>query len=297
MPPLPDLSGLTLTPHTAIEPEAPNGIYCLDQIDDLKACKSSIVVLRDAIPFDQQDTKELEDYMSDESKVSRTMTRYGTYLLRRHATFGAAYNFGQENTTIPYPVESWPKAVQVALETAKTMATQLGVDPSIYNAVHANWYPSGSAGVDAHADSESDMVKGNPIFSFTLLAGDIVPRNFSILRNPNAAEIESQRLEFERKAQATFFRWLARAKEGKKEKRDLVAPRFKSQLIPLYDVKLHHGDALIMQGGMQTYYLHSVAKDTRNALKNARRLNLTVRAFKQTVGEEIPKDDSTGIWM
>jgi alkylated DNA repair dioxygenase AlkB len=280
---LPDLSSLTLNPHTDISEDAPDGVYCLDHVNDLKDCNSSIVIVRNAMPFSQQATQELEAYMADETKVEKTKTMYGGYLLRRQATFGANYNFGQQATTIPYPVESWPEAVQTALRTAKTMAEQLGVDPSVYNAVHANWYPNGNAGVDAHADSEGDMVKGNPIFSFTLLAGDIVPRNFSILRKPNAAEIESQRTDFEHKREERYLKLVQKATEAGKPPPTRPKTPFSSQPILLHNVKLGHGDVLIMQGGMQTYYLHSVAKDARKALANARRINLTVRAFKKTV--------------
>lgn len=280
---LPDLSALNFNPHTAISDDATDGVYCLDRINDLKDCRSSIVIVRSAMPFSQHATQELEAYMADETKVRKTKTQYGTYLLRRQATFGAAYDFGQQNTTIPYPIESWPEAVQIALRTAKAMAAQLGVDASLYNAVHANWYPNGNAGVDPHGDKETDMVKGNPIVSFTLLAGDIVPRNFSILRKPNAAEIESQRSDFEYKRKERYGKLVQKAvKSGKPPP---VRPKtpFSAQPILLYDVKLGHGDVLIMQGDMQTYYLHSIAKDTRKALANARRLNLTVRAFKEAV--------------
>ena len=211
--------------------------------------------------------------MSNETNVPRTRTPWGLYLLRRQATFGAAYNFGQSNATIPYPVESWPQAVQLALRTAKGMALQLGINPELYNGVHANWYPSGRSGVEPHSDEETEMVKGMPIFSFTLLAGDIVPRNFSILRAPNAAEIESQKNEHEKKRSQSKAKL---AKKATKEK------DFKPEPILLYNIKLGHADVLIMQGDMQTYYKHAIAKDSRKALLNARRLNLTVRAFQQT---------------
>jgi hypothetical protein len=161
------------------------------------------------------------------------------------------------------------------------MAEQLGVNPSFYNAVHANWYPSGNAGVDAHSDRETQMVKGLPIISFTLLAGDIVPRNFSILRDPNAAEVESQRSEFERKREERYRKFVQKAAETGKPPPARPKTPFSAKAILLYDVRLGHGDVLIMQGAMQTYYKHSVEKDGRKALANARRLNLTVRAFKE----------------
>ena len=271
--PIPNLSSLPLKSHHDIVEDAPNGVYCLDCIEDLSTCSSSIIIVRDVISFCKEDTQELENFMSNENNVPQTLNQWGRYLLRRQATFGAAYNFGQSNVTIPYPVDSWPQAVQIALRTAKSMAAELGINPELHNGVHANWYPSGRSGVDPHSDQETDMVKGMPIFSFTLLAGDIVPRNFSIYRPPNAAEIESQQNEHEQKQSQHKINT---AKKATKEK------DFKPELILLYNIRLGHGDVLIMQGDMQTYYKHAVNRDMRKAFSNARRLNLTVRAFQQT---------------
>ena len=271
--PIPNLSNLPLKPHHDIVEDAPNGVYCLERIEDLSRCRSSIIIVRNVISFSEEVTQELENFMSNEDNVPQTLNQWGRYLLRRQATFGAAYNFGQSNVTIPYPVNSWPQAVQLALTTAKSMAAELGINPELYNGVHANWYPNGRSGVDPHSDKETDMVKGMPIFSFTLLAGNIVPRNFSIYRPPNAAEIESQQNEHEQKQSRHK---ISTAKKATKEK------DFKPEPILLYNIRLGHGDVLIMQGDMQTYYKHAIAKDSRKALLNARRLNLTVRAFQQT---------------
>ena len=50
-----------------------------------------------------------------------------------------------------------------------------------------------------------------------------------------------------------------------------------------------------MQGKMQSYYLHSVAKDSRKALANARRLNLTVRAFQTKAYVRAVHADASGL--
>jgi hypothetical protein len=126
------------------------------------------------------------------------------------------------------------------------------------------------------------MVRGNPIISFTLLAGDIVPRNFSILRRPNEAEIESQRSDFEQKRNDRYLKAVEKATLAGKPIPSQPKTKFSAQPILLHNVKLGHNDVLIMQGDMQTNYLHSVAKETNKTYANARRLNLTVRAFKQT---------------
>lgn len=50
----------------------------------------------------------------------------------------------------------------------------------MYNVVHANFYPDGSAGLDPHADDESDMMKNKDIFSYTFLSEPGNPRGFQI---------------------------------------------------------------------------------------------------------------------
>lgn len=276
---LPDLSKLTLNPYNKLYEDAKDGVYCLDRLEDLAGCKSSIIIVRNAVPFSREETLELDEFLS---KRPRTLNRYGTYNNRIQTTFGAVYDFGQETSTVPYPVESWPKAVQIALQTAQKMVAQLGIDKNLYNAVHANLYPSGKAGVDAHSDKEDDMIAGLPIISFTLLSGNIVPRNFSILRSPNAAEVESQRSEFERKREERYQKLAQKAKDAGKPPPPRAKTPFSPSPIKLYDIKLKHGDVILMQGEMQKHFLHSVATDPRKALENAHRINLTVRAFKET---------------
>ena len=203
---LPDLSNLTSKPHNSLSENAGDGVYCLDHIEDLKSCKSSVIIMRNAVPFSREDTQELDEFMSERP---RTKNRYGTYNNRIQTTFGAAYDFGQESS--------------------------------------------------------------------------IVPRNFSILRKPNDAEIESQRSEFERKREERYQKVAQKAAEAGKPTPPRAKTAFSPHPIKLHDVKLGHGDVLIMQGEMQRHFLHSVATDSRKALENARRMNLTVRAFKETV--------------
>ena len=289
---LPNLAALALHSHQALKEDAPNGVYCLDKVEDLADCKSSIIIVRNAVPFSDEATDELEKFMTDEDNVKVTMTRYGSALLRRQATFGAKYDFGQDNSTIPYPIESWPAAVQLTLEVCKKMAVGVGTEPGLYNGVHANWYPSGKSGVAPHFDKEKEMVKGLPIFSFTLLPGLSKPRNFDILRKANAAEIDSQRTDFEHKQESRYLKAVYQYPSRKVKAAFLgkdIPPlptksttKFEAEPILLYTVKLNHGDLLVMQGEMQMYYLHSVPNNPKKEFENARRINLTVRAFKET---------------
>jgi alkylated DNA repair dioxygenase AlkB len=46
----------------------------------------------------------------------------------------------------------------------------------------------------------------------------------------------------------------------------------------MHDLKLDHGDLVIMSRGMQRNYLHGVKTTTAKRFKNQRRINLTVRA-------------------
>jgi len=273
---LPPLSALVLYKNERIKEDVEDGVYCLDSIDDIKDCKSSIIVVRNALQISPKDTDELEEFMANTDNVAISSNRFGP-ILRRQATFGAAYNFGQTTTTIPYPVESWPAAVKSALQATKHMASSIGLDPDLYNGVHANFYATGKAGVGAHSDKESDMVRGMPIFSFTLLPGEPKhPRNFDILRKPNAAETQSQEDDFglrkEQRYQKALAAYDAKMKNVAQDLTPRPAPptrshtKFEPSNILLYSVKLNHGDLLVMQGAMQTYYLHAVAPETKKSV-------------------------------
>ena len=278
---LPDLSRLSLITAEALKRPAPgDGVYCLDSVEDLTACKSSMILVRNAGVFTPAMTDYLDKFMSDDNLVSRTPNPMNpkTNLKRKQVTFGAAYNFGQKQDVIPGPPETWPLAVQSALQASKEFAESLGVDPTLYNGAHVNLYANGSAGVAAHSDSEGDMVAGLPIFSFTLLAGRVEPRAFVILRDANTAEVESQRKDADDK----FEGKLATARAHGKPTDKLKKPKFSAALIELYSVLLGHGDVLVMQGMMQTCYKHAVPPNNRVAFKDARRLNITVRAFNAT---------------
>ena len=85
------------------------------------------------------------------------------------------------------------------------------------------------------------MLAGMPIFSFTFLNGDRQPRPFSIYHPPKTPGNKPEKVA---------------------------------------DVVLGDGDLLIMQGSMQRWFLHGVESTTAKRFQNARRLNLTVRAFQ-----------------
>lgn len=127
-----------------------------------------------------------------------------------------------------------------ALALAHEVASVKGIAKAYYNGVHVNLYPSGKAGVQPHADDEPNLLEGLPIVSFTLLAGVRIARPFSIYPPPTKKGAPPQKVA---------------------------------------DVLLGHGDAVVMQGKMQQAFLHGVEPTARAAFRDARRLNLTVRAF------------------
>ena len=70
-----------------------------------------------------------------------------TFLKRRQATFGMSYTFGKQRShAIGGPVQEWPELVQRVYQ----YACEQGASKPL--AVHVNWYPDGSAGVQPHAD-------------------------------------------------------------------------------------------------------------------------------------------------
>jgi alkylated DNA repair dioxygenase AlkB len=50
---------------------------------------------------------------------------------------------------------------------------------------------------------------------------------------------------------------------------------------PIHELFLDHGDLLIMLKGMQQHYKHGVKKSAAKRFQNVKRINMTVRAFKE----------------
>ena len=265
------------------------GVYCLDEEES--TCRSAVILMRNAVSYDARDAdiKSLMDFMSDERKVPSTPNKMGGYdrtksshegepewrhafrkdgtealwlnaLCRKQATFGAKYDFGQHNESIPLDANT-PALVTRCLYFSRCLAAEMErlrtenagtggflseskpIDPGKYNGVHVNFYPDGNAGVQPHYDKEGDLVEGYPIFSFTFLGGKkLLARPFSI---------------------------------------------YKCDKTKLADIVLDNGDLLVMQGEMQKYFLHGVEKKPGRNYEGAARLNLTVRAFSKDAVEAV----------
>ena len=75
---IPNLSSLSMNPRASLQndPHAPDGVYCLDDISDLAGCKSSIIIVRQALKIGvdvtQDDIDELDRFMADDNRVKPT---------------------------------------------------------------------------------------------------------------------------------------------------------------------------------------------------------------------------------
>jgi hypothetical protein len=284
---LPNLSGLTLEykPRDQLTRQASDGLYCLDTLDasqrgfkisDLSQCQSSVILVRNALNVTDQEAAELDAFMV---RVPRTINPNNSkmFIKRKQATFGAKYKFAGQNVPYYSDYEEWPTAVKKALAFSKQVVKQLRmrdgrpVDDELFNAVHTNLYEKGDIALAEHQDEEREMVKGLPILSYTLLTGDPKPRDFVI----SMKETPEEYLERQRQRDEEY------RLKGEALPKNTLKPAFHA----VATVTLRSNDMLIMQGNMQskeTGYWHGVpeAKPPKE-YKQARRLNMTVRAFKE----------------
>ena len=198
-----------------------------------------------ALEFSQDDKTELQRFMANEANVPPTVNPWNakSNLLRRQCTWlppGVEYKFSRQgNTNFDGPITEWPRAVQEVLKYVKDKVE----DADAFCGVHANYYPTGKAGVAKHADDEASLVKGAPIFSFTIFPKEEYARPFIVNKKAPKGE------------------------EGK-----IVANSL-----------LKDGDMVVMYGEkFQDDFLHSVPPVSNKVALNAPRINLTVRAFDRT---------------
>jgi len=276
---IPNLSRLQLSPHPRrdLKPNAPDGIYCLDNVDDVFPCESSVIIVRNALRITEEERLAIDAFMTNDERVPPTPNLYNRNakpIGRKECTFGATYKFsGRQGTTIHGPVDLWPEAVQRALSLTRQLADQLSIDPAVYNGVHSNLYPHGKATVGIHQDNEGAMVKGMPIFSYTLLSDPSRPRPFSIYSRQTDSQRVEQIAERKLKNEDRVRRGMVPFKDVPEAKHPKIA-----------DVLLGHGDLIIMQGRMQEFFLHAIETAMPEArFADVRRINFTCRAFKEDV--------------
>ena len=177
----------------------------------------------------------------ERTRNPRSGAKRPTYVHRKQCTFAlpgsTTYDFGQTNKHFVSPEAEWPPLVRRALADARERAGE--EKAPLYNAVHANLYPHGGAGVMPHQDNETGLTEGLPIFSYTYLEDASLPRPFSIYAVERDGSGKRARLE---------------------------------------DIPLGDGDVLVMKGRMQKDYYHGVEKVSRKKHGLAR-INLPVRAL------------------
>ena len=182
---LPTLGALTLNPRSTLRsgPDVPSGVYCLDTIEKIDPCKSSIVLQRSALPATPLEFEEVVDFMTRRVRQEQFM---GNLVPRKQCTFGTVQYKNYQLVS-----SEWPSLVSRVLEATRSFAAQLGIpDPGAYDGVHANFYADGDASVQKHADDEMQLIEGAPIFSYTYLPMDnkLLARDFSIWRQSKGAE-------------------------------------------------------------------------------------------------------------
>ena len=161
-----------------LEPLIREGTYCLDD-GSIEYCTSLIQYVPKCLNVSQEDFQSLWDFGMSDDTVKPTIFM-GSRVHRKQATFGGAYNFSKQKSTVIYgPEESWPNAVQIALDDARLRSSIMDT----LKMVHVNWYPDGKANLMPHADDEKgEFMTQKPIYSYTLLKDPEKPRGFQIYR-------------------------------------------------------------------------------------------------------------------
>ncbi len=278
---LPNLSNLST--RKLPQPPAPSLDEGIHRLDD----KSSFTYVKKAVRVEPQDVATFANFMIEKVAPTPNPMNPSTFIKRRQATFQPTnvmnYAFsGQTMQTVGGGPPDWERKtgstiLTIVLKDAQKRAETAGLNKQLYNAVHANYYPDGKAGVALHKDDEDHMVAGMPIFSYTFLVGHKNARMFVIARDPTLAEQESQRSDYERKKAERAQQASISGAPTKLDK-----SKFKPDPIILYKIPLGDGDLVIMQGEMQKHYTHGLPAENRKEFANAPRINLTVRAFKPT---------------
>lgn len=136
-----------------------------------------------ALLASEEEVAELLCFMRESVAPTPNPRNPKYFLHRKQCTFASQgareYEFGQYNQHFFTPRNEWPAIVRKALQLAHQFSDQ----PELYNGVHVNLYEDGSVGLAPHRDNEGSMVRGMPIFSFTVLEDPATPREFVIYDN------------------------------------------------------------------------------------------------------------------
>ena len=105
----------------------------------------------------------------------------GSPILRRQGCWskgGLSYHFAGQVSEYIGEITEAPRLIRQCKDHAGIISDIFGVDASLQNVVHCNWYSGGKASLDYHQDNEA--VSGRPIFSYTFLNGDPAYRYFNV---------------------------------------------------------------------------------------------------------------------
>ena len=243
-PQLPNLSALNLNhkPRRELTSDAQNGIYCLNREDSIEGCSSQVLLYRNALPIRDGEFEEAAQFMINQVKQEQKM---GNRVPRKQCTFGSVK---YKQYQLFSDTNSWPSIVKRVREATQAFAAQLGIaNPNEYDGVHANFYADEEDSVIPHSDAEKQLVKGEPIFSYTYIINnnDELARGFQIYKMPSAG--------------------------GDVDGKGKVA-----------DIILKSGDLLVMMGDMQELFNHGIDKRKGKKSTTGARLNFTVRKFVQS---------------
>ena len=222
---LPDLSSLNANKmsRSHLTKEAESGVYCLNKIDSVNVCNSSVLLYRNALPASKEDFEAAVIYMRENVRDDYC---YQHPVPRKQCTFGPVKYKSYEHHA---DEGKWPALVKIVLNATQQFATQLGIpNPEEYQGVHANYYADGNSCVNKHADDEIQLVENAPIFSYTYLENN----------NPNLAR--------------DFTIWKSSTVGDVVEGKGRIA-----------DVTLYSGDLLVMMGNMQKETQHSIERQKR----------------------------------
>ena len=167
---------------------------------------------------------------------------------RYQQSFGHSYKFSKtEHPAVPLTDPFLCRVMQYCSEHTSTYMQKVP-----FNGELVNFYVNGNHYIGAHSDSETDLVAGSPIYSFSY--GEI--RDFIItpnkIKNGDTSDYTQEWKQYK------------------------IANKLDEDRIVL---SLPNNSLVIMGGDMQKHYKHAVPKRALSSCPN-RRINVTVRHFK-----------------
>jgi alkylated DNA repair dioxygenase AlkB len=246
----------------ANNPDAPSGVYCLDD-----ACQSSVVLKRGALPSTPEDINALETFMSDDLLVLPTPNTMGGY----------------ENPDMPITAATptWKLAKDQDGNVHRLWKTRVRRKQATFGAK----YDFGQSNTTIALDDRSpSLVRDCLTYAKGLAKERGLPHeqyngvHVNLYSDGKAGVAK----HFDKEADMVqgypifSFTYLGVTNPQPRSFSIYKNDKLKTKIA---DVLLHSGDLLIMQGDMQQYFLHGVEATTKKQFENARRLNLTVRAF------------------